>query len=95
MKQNKQLRKDIFGIWLMLVIGFGNLILIVGTHLLNNWFKSSGDLKGFSFFGFDIYGNVIIDSLYALIIVLQVTLMYLILKNRIKIIIGNYYEKQK
>lgn len=76
-----------------MVIGFGNLILIIGTHLLNNWFKSSDNLKGFSFFGFDIYGNVLIDGLYILIFVLQTILIYFLLENRIKQLIGYYYEK--
>jgi len=89
----KKIRRDILTTWIILLIGFGNLILVFGTHLLDSWLDVSGYQKGFTFFGFKIPKNLLIDSLYSLIFILQVILMYLIFENRIKKIINDITKR--
>ena len=93
-EKDRTLRKEILKIWIVLLIGFGNLILIIGTHLLENWINTSHNI-GFTFFSVEITNNLIIDVLYALIFILQSILMYLILENRIKQLLAHSHDKKK
>jgi len=87
MKKNKILK-----LWIIVSIGFGNLLLIFGTHLIDSWFDTYNN-AGFTIFGVKIPNNLIIDLLYALIFILQFILMYFILdveiKKMIKLMIKN------